>query len=122
MTRDYYNRRVGKDGERPRLTLRETAELIAETYALIDGHGHLQRAFGFDCVDAGEVPGTEGFGIRMPFFLKTTIKINGALRDAIKSANEVFLFTFIEFVHDYVAKPAENTRQISSVSELRLAL
>lgn len=109
MTRDYYNRRVGKDGEPPSLTLAETAELIAEAYAVIDGHGHLQRAFGFDCVDAGEVPGTEGYGIRMSFFLKTTIRINGALKDAIKSADEVFLFTFIEFVHDHVAKPAANT-------------
>ncbi len=116
MTRDYYNRRVGKDGEQPRLTLVETAELIAEAYALIDNHGHLQRAFGFDCVDAGEVPGSEGSGIRMPFLLKTTIRINGAPKEAIKSADEVFLFTFIEFVHDHVAKPAANTGRYHSYS------
>ena len=46
MTRDYYNRRVGKDGDLPKLTSAETAELIAEAYPAIDGHGYLQRAVG----------------------------------------------------------------------------
>jgi hypothetical protein len=109
MTRDYYNRRVGKAGEPPKITLVEAAELIVEAYAFMEDQGYLQRAFGYDCVDAGEVPGAEGFGIRMPFLMKTTIRIDGAVKDAIKSADEVFLFTFIEFVHDHVAKPAANT-------------
>src|SRR5688572_23502798 len=100
MSRDYYNRRVGKDGEPPKLTLSETAELIASVYSLIDGQGYLQHAFGYQCVDAGEVPGVDGCGMCMPFFLKTAIRIVGTIDDAIRSGDETFLFTVIEFIHD----------------------
>jgi hypothetical protein len=107
MSRDYYNRRVGRDGERPKLTRAEAAELVAEAYTFIDQQGYLQRSFGFFCIDAREVAGRDGYEIHKPFLLETGIRIDGSVQDALKAGDETFLFTLIEFVHDHVAKPIE---------------
>src|SRR5262245_647307 len=98
--RDYYARRVGNRTERPRLTLAEVADQIAAAFRTIEANGYLQRAFGYKCVDAGEVPGLVGTDFRMEHYLQTSIKIEGWVSDAIKSADEMTLFTIVEFIHD----------------------
>lgn len=105
MTRDYYNRRIGRDAQRPNLTLRETTELVAEAYTFLDQQGYLQRSFGFFCVDEREVAGRDGYELHKPFLLETGIRIEGSVSEALKTGDEIFLFTLIEFVHDHVAKP-----------------
>jgi hypothetical protein len=110
MSRDYYNRRIGTGAEHPKLTLRETAELIAEAYDFIDQQCYMQRSFGFYCVDAQEVAGRDGYGIYKPFLLATGIRFEGSIQNALQEGDEVFLFTMIEFMHDHVAKPVEGGR------------
>lgn len=105
--RDYYARRVGSPSERPQLTLAEVASQIAAAFRTIDSNGYLQRSFGYDCVDAGEVPGLVGTDLRVEHYLRTGIRIEGNVSEAIKSADEITLFTMIEFIHDHVAKPGE---------------
>ena len=107
MNRDYYNRRVGKDGGPPSLTLAEVATQVASMYEACDQQAYLQRAFGYHCVDAGTVAGMVGSDLRMAFLLATGIRIEGPIVDEIKNADEVTLFTWVEFVHDHVAKPDE---------------
>lgn len=107
VQRDYYARRVGSSSDRPQLTLAEVASQIAAAYRTIDSNGYLQRSFGYDCVDSGEVPGLVGTDLRVEHYLRTGIKIEGSVSDAIKSADEITLFTIIEFIHDHVAKPGE---------------
>jgi hypothetical protein len=107
MERDYYNRRIGRDGGPPRLTLAEAARQIDSAYRTIDEAGYLQRSFGYTCVDAGEVPGRHGIDLRMKFYLRTSIKIERSVSEAIVNADEVTLFTIIEFIHDHIAKPLE---------------
>lgn len=53
--RDYYNRRHGQAGQAPRLPLTDVARQVAAAYKTIDANGYLQRSFGYDCVDAGDV-------------------------------------------------------------------
>jgi len=107
MNRDYYNRRMGKDGGPPTLTLAEVAAQIAVMYEACDQQAYLQRSFGYFCVDAGTVAGLDGPDLRMAFYLATGIRVDGSAVDAIKEADEVSLFTWIEFIHDHVAKPNE---------------
>lgn len=104
MSRDYYNHRTG-NAKTPKLTLSDTAEMVAEAYRFIDLEGWLQQAFGFFCVDEQEVPGREGYGFHKPFLLETGIRIDGRIEDTIKTADEITLFTLIEFVHVHVAMP-----------------
>jgi hypothetical protein len=114
--RDYYNRRLGTGGDSPRLTLEELARQVSTTYAYFTQHGYLQWAFGYNCVDAGDVPGKHGTDIATQFYLKTGIRLDGALPELLSSTSEVNLFTFIEFVYDYVAKPDERTGRYHSFS------
>src|SRR4051812_15933928 len=108
MGRDYYNRRVGGVDERPRLSLAETADLVADAYVLFAGQGCLQRSFGYDCVDAGAVPGLHGTDLRRALYLQTSIKITEEVATYLRTAEEVAFFTVIEFVHDHVARPAQD--------------
>jgi hypothetical protein len=103
--RDYYNRRSGHSGEAPQLTLAELANQIAGAYRTIDANGYLQRSFGYQCVDRGVVPGLVGTDLRMELYLRAGIKIDGHVTEAIENADEITLFTLIEFIHDHVAKP-----------------
>ncbi len=114
MSRDYYNRRIGINGERPRLGIVEAAGQIARAHGFMEDNAYLQRSFGYFCVDARDVAGRDGYGLRDPFYLATGIKFEGSLDEAIKSADEVVLFTLLEFVHDHVAKPVRRARTRAS--------
>jgi hypothetical protein len=115
MTRDYYNRRVGR-GERPYLTLIEAAKQVAALYTYFEQQGYLQRSFGYDCVDAGEVPGLAGTNLASAFYLETGIRVTGRMTEFIEAADEVALFTLLEFVSDHVAKPKEGSGSYHSWS------
>lgn len=112
--RDYYNRRHGHDGQPPRLTLPEVARQVAAIYRTSDANGHLQRAFGYQCVDAGQVPGEIGADFRMELFMRTGIRISGVVAEAIEQADEVTLFTILEFVYDHIAKPLQGEGRLHS--------
>lgn len=112
MTRDYYNRRMG-GASLPKLTLRETAESVAEQYSFANDQCYLQRSFGYHCVDDGAVAGREGFDMQRHFHLETGLGILGSVADALRHGDEIFLFTFIEYVHDHVAVPVAGGRHHS---------
>ncbi len=117
MSRDYYNRRVGKDGERPRLELREVASQLAAAYRFVDQQGYLQRSFGYRCVDAGDVSGLHGTDICHTLYLDAGIKVTGHVPTFIEQAgDEAVVFTLVEFLHDHVAKPAEGAGSYHSFS------
>lgn len=103
--RDYYNRRVGIDGGPPVLTLAEIAAQVAAMYEACDQRAYLQRSFGYFCVDVGAVAGLDGSDLAMAFYLATGLRVDSSIVGAIKEADEVLLFTWIEFIHDHVAKP-----------------
>jgi hypothetical protein len=114
--RVYYNRRVGKDGDPPRLTLAEASKEIAAGYSHLAGNGYLQRAFGYYCVDAGEVAGRLGTDMRTHLYLSTGIRIEGSVFDFLVNADEIGLFTLVEFLHDNLAKPDEHAGRYHSFS------
>jgi hypothetical protein len=120
--RDYYNRRIGQDGQPPRMTLAEVARQIVAIYRTIDSNGFLQRSFGYDCVDAGEVPGQIGTDFRMEFFMRTGIRIEGAITSAIEQSDQITLFTIAEFILDHVAKPLPGEGQYHSWNNCGLHL
>jgi hypothetical protein len=114
--RDYYNRRIGKDGESPELTLGEVAAQLAAGYDFLDQQGYLQKSFGYHCVDAGDVAGDHGIDLRTHFYLDTGIRIGGSVRDFLASGDEVAMFTLVEFLHDHTARPDESSGRYHSFS------
>jgi hypothetical protein len=116
MSRDYYNRRVGKDGERPRLTLLDASSQLGAAWSFVEQQGYLQRAFGYHCVDQGDVAGVDGSDVRQVIYISTGIKIATSVADFIRGADEVGMFTLTEFVHDHVAKPSDGAGRFHSFS------
>jgi hypothetical protein len=91
-------------------------------YRTIDTNGFLQRSFGYECVDAGEVPGLHGADLRIELYMRTGIKLDMSVSDGIECADEVTLFTVVEFVHDHVAKPGEGSGHFHSWNNCGLHL
>jgi hypothetical protein len=117
VTRDYYNRRSGQGGERPRLSLEEAAGQLAAAFRFVLQKDYLQRSFGYYCVDQGVVPGREGGDIREALYLDTGIKITGPVDDAISTFDEAALFTLIEYVFDHVAEPRKGSGSFHSYND-----
>jgi hypothetical protein len=107
VTRDYYNRRTGKEGQPPRLAVPEIGRMLTTVYTLIEQHGYLQRSFGYHCVDAGTVAGLDGTDLRDAVYLTTGIKLANGVPEFLSDADEVELFTLTEFLHDHIAKPVK---------------
>jgi hypothetical protein len=114
--RAYYNQRVGKDGQPPRLTLREVSQQLSAAYKFLDQQNVLQRSFGYYCVDAQAVAGLYGTSLNIHFYLKTGIRMDASVESFIEAADEVQLFTLIEFLFDHVATPDQNTGWYHSFS------
>lgn len=115
MARDYYNRRTGNDLP-PRLTLAETRRSLAASFQFIEQAGYLQRAFGYYCVDSKDVPGLEGADLRQALLLATGIRIATTVSEFLDDADEVSVFTLIEFLYDHVAKPLKDAGYFHSFS------
>lgn len=114
--RNYYNRRVGKGGEPPRLTLAEVTEQLAASYDFLDQQGYLQKSFGYHCVDAGPVAGDYGTDFKTYFYLETGIRVTPPVGSFLEQADETVVFTLVEFLHDHTAKPDERSGRYHSFS------
>lgn len=122
LERDYYNRRVGVASQRPRLSLADVTRQLAAVYRTVDANGYLQRSFGYQCVDAGDVSGLHGSDLRMELYMRTGIKLDASVSDSIECADEVAMFTILEFLHDHVAKPCEGQGHFHSWNNCGLHL
>lgn len=56
----YYSLRTGKHPEGAKLDLAGLKKLFMSIYRSFQNKDYYQEAFGYDCVDAGSVPGTLG--------------------------------------------------------------
>jgi hypothetical protein len=107
--RPYYNQRIGQGSERPRLELGQVARQVAAQFSNLEREGHFQRSFGYNCVDAGDMAGVHGSDLRTHFYVSTGLQMPATEPDFLANTDEVGLFTFIEFVHDHIAKPDPKT-------------
>lgn len=106
MRRPYYNHRNGSQ-DRANWSLEEAAKQVANVFRSLDHRGFFQRSFGYDCTDSGNTPGRHGT-IAMFFFRQTGIRWAGRYYEFVETADEVTLFTLIEFLYDHAAKPNES--------------
>jgi hypothetical protein len=105
--RAYYNHRNGSQ-DRANWSLEEAAKQVADVFRSLDHRGFFQRSFGYDCVDSGSTPGRHGT-IHMFFFRRTGIRWAGPYFEFVEKADEITLFTLIEFLYDHAAKPNESS-------------
>jgi len=105
--RSYYSRRTGKNQDIVRLDLAMLRRLFRELYVSYLGKYYFQEAFGYYCVDAGEVPGALGADIGAQIFLQIRKPGLWPIHEECLLYAEEDLFDVIEFTFDCVSKPKD---------------
>lgn len=83
------------------------ARLFGELYKTFSDQDYFQEAFGYFCVDTGNVAGTLGLDIEAQVFRKLRKPTLWPIQDKYLSYSEDDLFDMIEFLFDYVSKPID---------------
>src|SRR5437867_1343289 len=68
-TRQYYSVRTGRNPHSAHIDLRALKRLFITAYKQLWEDGYFQQAFGYNCTDAGDVPGTLGPDVESAMFL-----------------------------------------------------
>jgi len=106
MSRQYYSQRKGTNPNLKGLPLEDVLELFIRVFGQLRSDGYFDEAFGFTCVDAGEVDGK----IRDPELeMLLTIRKKGLwpIADKAPFYQEDDFFDVLEFLFQYVSKPIE---------------
>lgn len=108
MVRQFYSLRKGTNPNLNGLPLSEILGLFIRLYNQMNEDGYFHEAFGYICVDAGEVAGT----VRDPELeMLLAIRKTGLwpLFEKAPYYSEDDLFDVIEFLHLHVSKPIDGT-------------
>jgi len=81
--------------------------LFRDSYLIFSTKEYFQEAFGYSCVDAGDVPGTLGSDIQAQMFRKLRKPDLWPIHEKCMGYSEDDLFDVIEFLFDYVSKPVD---------------
>ncbi len=102
--RSYYSTRTGAN---PKVTidLDMLRRLFRNLYLALEKEGYFQRAFGYSCVDAGEVPGELGTDIAAEMLARLRKDDLWPIPDRCSDYSEDDLFDVVEFLWDCVGKP-----------------
>lgn len=105
--RQYYSMRTGKNPYAAGIDLPILLRLFCDLYVHYSDQGYFQEAFGYYCVDAGEVHGTLGYDIEAQILRKLRKTNLWPIQDKCLDYREDDLFDVIEFLYDYVSKPID---------------
>lgn len=108
MTHTYYSQRKGTNPNSAGLPLLDIADLFSRVYDQLRQDGYFDEAFGFYCVDAGEMPGKVR-DVELEMLLSVRKKNLWPIDDKRASYSEDDLFDVIEFLYQHVSKPVDGT-------------
>lgn len=107
MTRRYYSARTGKNPQANHIDLPMLLRLFKDIYRDYTERGYFQQAFGYSCVDAGDVPGSLGADVAAQVFRRIRKADLWPIEQCCLEYKEDDLFDVIEFLYDSVAKPLD---------------
>ncbi len=108
MTHKYFSQRTGVNPNLKGLPLEELIGLFVRVYDQLQQDGYFDEAFGFYCVDAGEISGKVK-DVELEMLLAIRKKDLWPISSRAKSFSEDDLFDVIEFLYQYVSKPIDGT-------------
>ncbi|MBK8901945.1 MAG: hypothetical protein IPM53_12215 [Anaerolineaceae bacterium] len=111
----YYSIRTSKNPLSGSIDLPMLIKLFKTIYAYFDNEGYFQQDLGFECVDAGFIPGTLGHDLEGVLLLELRKNNLYPITKQIDNYTEDDLFDIIEFLHDHCSKPI--TRNYHSWNE-----
>jgi hypothetical protein len=107
VNRRYYSVRTGKNPDAIRFDLEMLRRLFRDIYLEFISNDYFQEAFGFDCVDAGEVAGKLGADIEAQMFRVLRKPNLWTIQDKCLNYSEDDLFDVIELLYDWISKPID---------------
>ncbi len=105
--RGYYSTRTGKNKTVSRVNLSQCKRLFLVIYNDFWRRDYFQEAFGYNCVDVGEVPGTLGDDIAGRIYVAIRKSYLWPIQENIKSYSDEDLFDIVEFLFDYISEPLD---------------
>lgn len=108
MTHQFYSLRKGSNPNMEGLPLGEVLGLFIRLFRQFRDDGYFDEAFGFHCVDMGDVPGT----VRDPeleLLLKVRKSALWPIEQRAPFYTEDDFFDVIEFLYQFVSKPIDGT-------------
>jgi len=103
--RRYYSIRTGKHPLGSQLDINLMLRLFANLYNDLTEKGYFQEAFGYVCVDLGDVPGEVGLDVNAYFILKLRKDKLWPISENYTHYDESDLFDVIELLYDHISKP-----------------
>lgn len=107
MNRRYYSVRTGKNPAGSRIDLPMFLRLFTDLYRSFSTKEYFQEAFGYYCVDIGNVWGTLGFDNEAQVFRRLRKANLWPIERNSANYSEDDIFDVIEFLYDHVSKPLE---------------
>ncbi len=103
----YYSVRTGKNPLSERFDLDTLRELFKTLFIYFEDEGYFQESLGYECVDAGFIPGSLGHDLNGALLLELRKRDLTPIRSKIEEYTEDDLFDIIEFLHEHCSKPIE---------------
>ena len=104
MAHSYYSQRSGLGPHLNGLPLRDIVDLFVRVYDQLRMGGYFDQAFGFECVDAGHIPGTVPEP-ELEILLSIRKRSLWPIKTYESGYSEDDLFDIIEFLFQHVSKP-----------------
>lgn len=101
----YYSVRTGKNPLAAGFDLDILRDMFKTQFAYFESEGYFQEALGFECVDAGFIPGTLGHDIEGALLLALRKRNLTPINSKIANYAEDDLFDVLEFLYDHCSKP-----------------
>ena len=108
MAHRYYSQRKGSNPNMAGLPLKEIVDLFARLYDQLREDGYFDEALGYECVDAGTVPGKVR-DIELEMLLAVRKKNLWPIATKASAYTEDDFFDVVEFLHQHVSKPIDGT-------------
>ena len=105
--RRYYSTRTGKNPNARKFDIGMLRRLFRDQYLELLRTDYFQEAFGYSCVDAGDVAGKLGQDIEAQVFRVLRKSSLWPIHEKCLEYSEDDLFDVVEFLFDYVSKPLE---------------
>ena len=107
--RRYYSIRTGRNPMATKIDLPTFLKLFITLYCRFEDEGYFQESLGYECVDAGFVPGSLGHDMEGALLLELQKGELWPIRVKVDFYSEDDAFDIIEFLYDNCSRPTERT-------------
>lgn len=108
VAHQYYSQRQGTNPHPKGLPLRDVIDIFVGVYLIFNTDGYFDEAFGFLCVDEGNIQGKVP-DPPLEMLLAIRKKNLWPIHDRAKNYSEDDFFDVIEFLYQHVSKPIDGT-------------